>query len=403
MKSEINAHIAKKSKQNFFLFLYLFTGKGNLSCKKITVKMGRFFHWPISISPFCYFALLCWTLAGCGKNVAPNAPILDFEQLPYPQLSQYGFFHGKMKLLQPASGVLPYDLATPLFTDYAHKSRFVWMPSGTQAEVDERGYIVFPEHTVLIKNFYYPADFRDSNSKKDMVETRLLIQRNGRWEAFTYEWNSAGTDANLMQVGNIRPVAWISESGEKMQIDYVIPNKNQCKSCHNMNDEVQPIGPKVRNLNFTLAYPDGDTTNQLLRWQQEGYLAAGDYSDSHPSVPVWSDPRSGPLDQRAAAYLDANCGHCHRPEGPANTTGTFYHWEETELSRRGVGKAPVAAGKGSGGRHFGIVPGQPDASILMYRIESTDPGEMMPELGRVVPHREGIALLKEWIKGLKQT
>lgn len=389
-----------KSEQNFFLISCLLTGKGNLSCKKITAKMGGFFQFPISISTAFILLSLCWSLAGCHSNTVNEAPTLDFEQLPYPQLSQYGFFKGKMQRLQPAIGVLPYEMATPLFTDYAHKARFVWMPAGAQAQVDERGYIVFPEHTVLIKNFYYPADFRDADSEKDMVETRLLIQRNGRWEAFTYEWNSAGTEADLMQVGNIRPVAWTSESGEKMQIDYVIPNKNQCKSCHNMNDAVQPIGPKVRNLNFELTYPDGATANQLLRWQQEGYLAAGDYLPQHPAVPIWNEAQSGTLAQRAAAYLDANCGHCHRPEGPANTTGTFYHWEETELTRRGVGKAPVAAGKGSGGRHFGIVPGQPESSILVYRIESTDPGEMMPELGRVVPHREGIALLKEWIQSL---
>lgn len=341
-------------------------------------------------------------LCGCSTNDADRAPILDFGQVPYPRLSQYGFFSGKLHRLQPAPGVLPYELATPLFTDYAHKARFVWMPAGVQAQVDERGYISFPDHAVLIKNFYYPADFRDASSKRDMVETRLLIQKNGRWEAFTYEWNSAGTDADLMQVGNIRPVGWISESGVKMEIDYIIPNKNQCKSCHNVKGDVQPIGPKIRNLNFDLTYPDGVKTNQLVRWQQAGYLAPGNYApETHPALPKWDDPQSGPLAERAAAYLDANCGHCHRPEGPANTTGTYYHWEETELTRRGVGKAPVAAGKGSGGRHFGIVPGQPDASILVYRMESTDPGEMMPELGRVTAHREGIALLKEWIESLQ--
>lgn len=364
--------------------------------------MGHFFQIQIPFSSIHIVTLLCCTLVGCGTRESNEPPIPDFEQVPYSRFSQYGFFSGNMQHLQPAPGVLPYVPATPLFTDYAHKARFVWMPAGAQAQVDERGYIIFPEHTVLIKHFYYPADFRDSLSKKDMVETRLLLLRNGRWEAFTYEWNRAGTDADLMQVGNIRPAAWIAESGRAMQIDYVIPNKNQCKSCHNMNGDVQPIGPKVRNLNFDLTYPDGLKINQLMRWQQAGYLAPGDYApEKHPAVPKWDDPASGAVAERAAAYLDANCGHCHRPEGPANTTGTFYHWEETELTRRGVGKAPVAAGKGSGGRHFGIVPGQPDASILVYRMESTDPGEMMPELGRVTAHREGIALLKEWIKGLE--
>ncbi len=296
---------------------------------------------------------------------------------------------------------MPYDLATPLFSDYALKARFLWMPPGVQGLVDEHGYIAFPDQTILIKNFYYLADFRDPAAARQMLETRLLVRRNGAWEAFTYEWNDKGTDAELMQVGNIKPVSWISEAGEQLRIDYVIPNKNQCKSCHNTNNKLEPIGPKVRNINFDLAYPDGARMNQLLRWQEVGYLASGDLATTHTAVPRWDDPGSGSLVQRAAAYLDVNCGHCHRPEGPANTTGTFLHWEETLLTRRGVGKSPVAAGKGSGGRSFGIVPGKPDESILVYRMESDDPGIMMPELGRVIPHKEGVALIREWIAGLR--
>lgn len=66
----------------------------------------------------------------------------------------------------------------------------------------------------------------------------------------------------------------------------------------------------------------------------------------------------------------------------------------------GIGKAPVAAGKGSGGRMFSIVPGSPDESILVYRIESTDPGVMMPEMGRRLVHEEGVSLIREWIQSM---
>lgn len=345
----------------------------------------------------CGFLLFC---SACQPNREPAEPVPDFEKIPYAKLSEYGFFRGKLRLLQPAPGVLPYDLITPLFTDYAHKARFVWMPPGAQAVPDERGYLLFPEHTVLVKNFYYPADFNKPDDKRDMVETRLLVRRNGVWEAFTYEWNEQGTDAALMQVGNIRPASWTSEAGEAMQVNYVIPNKNQCKSCHIAGNKIEPIGPKLRNLNFAFAYPDGSAENQLVKWQQVGYLATGDYGAAHPALPRWDDAAL-PIADRAAAYLDVNCGHCHRPEGPANTTGTYLHWEEPELTRRGVGKSPVAAGKGSGGRHYGIVPGKPEESILVFRMESDDPGVMMPELGRMIPHREGIQLIREWIEGLK--
>ena len=64
-------------------------------------------------------------------------------------------------------------------------------------------------------------------------------------------------------------------------------------------------------------------------------------------------------------------------------------------------KRPVAAGRGSGGRMFAIVPGAPDASILLHRMESNEPGVMMPQFGRSVAHDEGVALVRAYIAGMK--
>ncbi len=351
--------------------------------------------------------LLTFYLLASSCNRSPSEtlpPKLDFSAIPYDKLSQYGLFRGPIANLQPAEGVLPYAPRTPLFSDYAHKVRFVWMPAGAQAVADSNGYIQFPEHTILAKHFYYVTDESDpASADRQHIETRLLIRRNQVWEAYTYEWNDKGTEAWLMQVGNIKPVNWKAADGASMAIEYVIPNKNQCKSCHNSHNILQPIGTKVRNLNFEFTYPDGSVVNQLLEWSQRGYLAAARESVAkHPAIAQWDAPQTGSLAERAAAYLDANCGHCHRPEGSANTTGTYLHWEETSLHRRGLFKSPVAAGKGSGGRQYGIVPGQPEASILLYRMESNDPGIMMPELGRTALHKEGITLIRDWIASLPE-
>ena len=94
-------------------------------------------------------------------------------------------------------------------------------------------------------------------------------------------------------------------------------------------------------------------------------------------------------------------GHCHRADGPAKNSGLYLLASENDPSRLGVGKAPVAAGKGSGGLLYGIVPGKPDESILQYRIESVHPGVMMPELGRSITHEEGVALVRQWIKEMQ--
>ncbi len=333
------------------------------------------------------------------KNI-PAPPVnVDPDQLPYQLLSEYAFFTGNQADLQPNEHVLPYDLNTPLFSDYAYKARFVWMPDSVSASVNKRGEVEFPDNTVLIKTFYYPSDFRQPDHDWRIIETRLLIKTKGDWQAFTYVWDEQQKDAKLSLIGDFKPVSWTDEAGQKHDIEYLVPNKNQCKSCHNVNNKVLPIGPKVRNLDRPFAYADGEL-NQLQKWQNVGILQGEDLERFQP-IARWNDPQSGTLEARALAYLDVNCGHCHSEQGPAHTSGLYLTAGQTDRGKLGFCKTPVAAGKGSGGRKFGIVPGQPDASILYYRMESNDPGVMMPEFGRVLPHKEGIELIRAWIASLE--
>jgi len=352
---------------------------------------------------YTFVFILLLILIGCqtadpGYQGPVNARGSEF---PYPQLSDYGFFVGALQEQQPNEGVLPYELITPLFTDYAHKARFVWMPTGKKATVNAEGTVQFPDEAVLIKTFYYPANFRRPEAKHDLVETRLLMKVDGSWQAYTYVWNDDHTDAKLNIVGDYQDVTWIDLDGQKQRIQYVVPNKNQCKSCHNRKQELQPIGPKVRNLNQTITYADGPA-NQLDKWQALGYLEWEGQAQNAMAVADWDAPTSGTLHERALAYLDINCGHCHHPEGPAHTTGLYLQADQSNGTKLGLCKTPVAAGKGSGGRTYSIVPGEPDSSILVYRMEDTDPGIMMPELGRVVRHEEGIALIREWIAAMDE-
>ena len=352
-------------------------------------------HWIFC----CVLLPLLFSACAHPQPAAHDGPVrVDFAQLPFPKLSDYHFFKGDMTAMVPNDRVLPYELITPLFTDYAHKTRFVWIPEGTApARVDAQGRIEFPDEAVLIKNFYYPRDFREPDGHRDMVETRLLVKNKGEWKAYTYVWNEGDTDAEFTQVGDIKEVGWKDEKGLARQVSYVVPNKNQCKSCHNRENTVQPIGSQVRNLNQSITYPDGLARNQIAYLQEAGYLEAGDFQKTIAPVADWDDPHSGDLNARALAYLDVNCGHCHNPSGPAHTTGLYLGALQKDPALLGVHKPPVAAGRGSGNRAFGIVPGQPEGSILLYRMESDDPGIMMPELGRAVAHDEAVALIREWI------
>jgi uncharacterized repeat protein (TIGR03806 family) len=244
-------------------------------------------------------------------------------------------------------------------------------------------------------------DFRAPQKGRKILETRLLIHDPEGWQALEYVWNDAQTEAFLEVAGDRKDISWINEQGETIQLNYVMPNLNQCKGCHNRSEKMVPIGPSARQLNGDMTYNEGKS-NQLLYWQKIGLLQ-GLPTDLQqvPQTPVWDKPETGSLEARARAYLDINCGHCHQPQAPAATSGLNLHIHENNPTALGFNKAPVAAGRGSGNRQFSLVAGKPEESILIYRMESLDPGVMMPELGRKLNHQEGIRLIKEWIKSLQ--
>ncbi|WP_309605102.1 hypothetical protein [Phenylobacterium sp.] len=233
-----------------------------------------------------------------------------------------------------------------------------------------------------------------------MLETRLLIHRRAGWTALTYVWNAPRTEARLKRAGARIDVSFTDTAGQPRQIDYRVPNQNQCKECHSLSGRIAPIGVKARNLNGVFVYPEG-SENQLAHWTRTGMLAGAPAPDKAPRAAVWTDAAE-PLEARARAYLDANCGHCHNPRGMASNTGLNLDLEETRLAKLGLGKRPVAAGKGAGNLDLDLVPGRPDASIIGYRMASTEPGVMMPELGRSVVHTEGLALVREYIARMQR-
>jgi uncharacterized repeat protein (TIGR03806 family) len=337
-----------------------------------------------------------WLAAGCaGKPAA--AP--DAEWQPPEKLSAYHLFQGDGSAQLPAPGVLPYDINTPLFSDYAGKLRFIQLPPGTSAVYNDSDVFEFPVGAIIIKTFAYPHDARDPSQGRRLIETRLLIHRPEGWIGLPYIWNDAQTEATLRVAGGTRDVRWTHTDGTERTVNYIIPNVNQCLGCHENNRVMRPIGPKARNLNGNLDYADGPD-NQLAHWTKLGYLH-GVPSEQLPRLPVWNDPSTGGLEQRARAWLEMNCAHCHNPAGPGRTSGLDLRYTQDDPGKVGLWKTPVAAGRGSGGRLFDIVPGKPDESILMYRLESTEPGIMMPELGRRLTDTAGVALVRQWIEQLR--
>lgn len=319
---------------------------------------------------------------------------------PYEKLSDYGLFVGDLKDHIPAEDVIPYDLNTPLFSDYAHKMRFVKVPKGQAAQYSANEAFDFPVGTVLSKTFYYPEDFRKPEKKRRIIETRILYKQEDGWATFPYIWNAEQTEAYYDIAGKIEPVSWIDLNGKKRTINYVIPNKNQCKQCHELNGKIVPIGPTARSLNKDYSYATG-AKNQLIYWREKHKLSGLQELNLAEKNSVWNNPQSGSVSDRARSYLDVNCGHCHRPGGQASTSGLYLNKSEKDSIELGILKTPVAAGRASADMLYSIDPGHPEKSILIYRLQSLDPGIMMPEMGRRTVDEEGLQLLKEWIKTMK--
>lgn len=328
-------------------------------------------------------------LAGIILVAAQPAPVaLDvlLAADPAPTLATYRLFTDS-KATQPNARVTPYTLNTPLFSDYALKHRYVFVPPGRTIGYRGEGVLDFPVGTTLVKTFAYPADMRVKGSPERFLETRLLIRKADGWTALPYVWNAEGTEAVLKKAGAKLDASWVHGDGTTKQVRWSVPNVNQCKGCHASSEQIVPIGPKAWNL--------GEA--QLASWTRLGLMAK---AVDVPKVPAWDDARA-PAAIRAQAYIDVNCAHCHNAKGSASNSGLFLEWNQPDPIARGIGKRPVAAGRASADLDYAIAPGHPEGSILVHRMKSTEPGVMMPELGRTLAHAEGVRLVEAYIAGLK--
>jgi uncharacterized repeat protein (TIGR03806 family) len=330
-----------------------------------------------------------------------------FHDIERPlRLSEWQLFAVGASELVPSESSVVFRPNNPLFTDYAHKLRTLWIPHSLQADIvnDEINY---PVGSVLSKTFYYPRSssttltkVADSGlqkinlSENQLIETRLLVRKSEGWDALGYVWNDEQTEAFLRVAGASKQISLFDQdSTQTTDFTYFVPNENQCAGCHTTvhpDGDMHPLGALFSQLNVGVSTGIASPLEQMV---QRGWLSD---KQVFPRSESWQDP-SAALDQRALAYLNMQCGHCHNPEGAADTSGLILDNSQMLAINRGVCKPPVAAGGGAGDLRYGIVPGQPEQSILLYRMRSDKPDEMMPELGRSLIHSEGVDLISRWI------
>jgi len=351
--------------------------------------------------------LLVFLAFSCGKDdsyvpiltdddpVQVSPVVFEIDQVPYQTLTDYNFFEGSIKDLNPVYGVLPYDLISPLFSDYAHKKRFIWIPNGVSASyVDDYSIFEFPVGTVLIKNFYYDNVLPEGNTK--IIETRLRIRKEEGWVFANYKWNNDQTQAIYDLNGSYVPVDFI-ENDVQRNVNYFIPSGAQCLTCHKSENDIGiPIGVKPQNLNRMLSYPNG-TMNQLDKWVEMGYLM-NNYPSTIDTVVDWEDS-SKSLDMRVRSYLDINCAHCHSDNRHCDYRPIRFAFNESsDITNLGV--CVQAQEIFDPSLTYIVNSGNSDLSILSIRLNSVAEELRMPLLGRNTIHEEGLVLIETWINSL---
>jgi uncharacterized repeat protein (TIGR03806 family) len=378
----------------------------------------------------------------CNATQAGQVNLAAVLRFNCPRLDQYGLFEDPLDPTRnPTAPGLPFDLNTALFSDYALKYRFLFLPAGTGGAPEKATYMDHERcDTINVYDCYtatlgYPVGavfaktfaFRDG-AAENVVETRLLIKRVNSdglpyWVGFAYEWTGTGAarQALLKLEGSEHAVSWDYDDPDPAAQDasgarphytgsterYAVPNAGACLLCHGGDDReagAAPIGPKVRNLNRDYDY-GGTVVNQIQRMVDLALLDIPDGVTIEEPMSRWNVPLTGhPTDAaadkhvRARDWLEVNCLHCHNPAGAAQNSGLRLDaFTEPIDVGHGICKPPIAAGAAADFGTYDIEPANAARSILYGRVVSTEPGIKMPPLARSVNQGESAAPLADWI------
>ncbi len=281
----------------------------------------------------------------------------------------------------PASGLIPYAVNAPFWSDGAAKERYLALPDGERIGRTAAGDFDFPAGSVLLKSFRLAGR---------LIETRLLMRHpDGVWAGYTYEWNEAETAATRVTGGKTRQVG-----GQT----WIYPSEGECMLCHTSAAGFS-LGPEIAQLNGSLAYPEsGVTANQLATLEHIDLLSPA-LPGPPDTLPALADPANAgaPLTDRARAWLHTNCAQCHRPGGP--TPSSLDLRATTALAAMNACDAlPQAGDLGISDPRL-IAPGDAARSVLLARVNSRD-ANGMPPVGSSEIDSSGVTLLTDWINSL---
>ncbi|MEO7425605.1 MAG: hypothetical protein ABI036_10490 [Fibrobacteria bacterium] len=322
------------------------------------------------------------------------------------------------------TSVVPYQINSALWSDGAHKERYISLLPGSQVVPTDTSQFTFPDGAMFIKNFLIDTVYGDSTGdSRIFVETRFLVYRSGatgkRWSGISYRWRRDQSDAELVHPDSGLDFAHnVRHNGRLVGKRWRYPSGRNCNNCHrgNETDLRGTLGFITPQLNRVV-----DGTNQLQSLFARGILSANPVAgkpDAHRWYALAED--SIPLEKRVRSYFASNCSHCHNVQVPLGLPD--HDFDYFDPSKRinfqldsAVGHDPTggwvnAPSKSGNGFDFLLLPGYPDSSAIMNKMRSRldahlnpDKGNFgqMPPLATSQPDSAAVKLIEQWICSLK--
>jgi putative heme-binding domain-containing protein len=318
------------------------------------------------------------------------------------RLSETGLFTDVARQL-PAAGAVPFEIHHSMWQDGAVGSHFLAIPGHESVTVYQEpqpldslamfhSRLHYPAGTVLAKTLTMPPDPVQDRMHEVKIETQVLHFDGRLWRGYSYRWNDAQSDAELVDADGAEIVLPGSASQR-----WRIHSRTECMQCHNPWAEI--------SLAFTpeqLHQAERGRESSWLKLVNDGFVVT--YQSKHqplsPELCVREElTRShGDVSKWARSYLHVNCAHCHQ-----NGAGSGVR---LSLRMQDEGAQMMAFGERPSKGDFGILdgrilaPGVPTQSILLYRLASSSAGRM-PHIGSREVDVEAVEWINNWIRTMR--
>ncbi len=323
-------------------------------------------------------------------------------------LGKVGLF-ASVKDQVPAAGVVPYAINAELWSDHATAERWMAIPDRGKLVVDESGRWKAPEGSVLARTVSLELERGNPKSRK-RLETQVLHFEEGSWRPYTYAWDDDQADATLADTEGGSRTFRVKDpkapGGERVQA-YRIHARSECVLCHNpwVDLKTTVYGRQTASpLAFNTPQLDretkvnGATVDQIRAWRNSGLLDGPKPAELR-KTPRLANPyrREASLESRSRSYLEVNCAHCHQ-FGAGGSANIFLAASKSLEATKTLGVRPVQGTFGIDDARI-IAPGDPEGSVLYYRMAKHGGGRM-PRIGSTLVDEAAVDLIHDWIAGL---